>query len=210
MKSRTQDPGGANYSNGGVFFDVLLIEPDVDLYYPNPDGQPYNFLPCVWNSEQENPIYQLWKEEELTTRNRVLGTYSAKYNFTSWLNLEAKYAFEYSTDDYSTYYPYDGYTRAGNTPVYSLGSLYLSNSNLLSQNAQTTLNFNKKFGDFNTRAKLSYLFEKQEYTSNSATGYDFSLAGIPSMDAIAGNKTSTSYIGESTCKELFCNLIHGL
>jgi TonB-linked SusC/RagA family outer membrane protein len=206
VKSHTQDPGGANYSNGGVFFDVLLIEPDVDLYYPNPDGQPYNFLPCVWNSEQENPIYQLWKGEELTTRNRVLGTYSAKYNFTSWLNLEAKYAFEYSTNDYSTYYPYDGYTRAGNTPVYSLGSLYISNSNLLSQNAQTTLNFNKKFGNFNTRAKLSYLFEKQEYNSNSATGYDFSLAGIPSMDAIAGNKTSTSYKDKVLAKNYFAIL----
>lgn len=206
VKSRTQDPGGANYSNGGVFFDVLLIEPDVDLYYPNPDGQPYNFLPCVWNLEQENPIYQLWKTDDLTTRNRVLGTYSGKYNFTSWLNLEAKYAFEYSTYDYAGYYPYDGYTRSGNAPVYSLGSLQLSNSNLLSQNAQVTLNFNQKFGNFNTRAKLSYLFEKQQYTSATSTGYDFSLAGIPSMDAIAGNKSVTSYMEEILAKNYFAIL----
>ena len=206
VKSRTQDPGGANYSNGGVFFDVLLIEPDVDLYFENPDGQPYNFLPCVWNLEQENPIYQLWKEEDLTVRHRVLGTYSARYNITSFLNLEAKYAFEYSTNNSSTYYPYDGYSRSGSIPVYSLGSLYLYDSSLLSQNAQATLNFNKKFGDFNTRAKLSYLFEKQQFTSNSSTGYDFSLAGIPSMDAIAGNKTATSYKDEVLAKTYFAIL----
>lgn len=206
IKSRTEDPGGANYYNGGVFFDVLLIEPDVDLYYHNPDGQPYNFLPCVWNAEQENPIYQLWKEEDLNVRNRILGTYSAKYNFTDWLNLEAKYAFEYSTTDASTYYPYDGYTRSGSSPVYSLGSLYIGNSNMISQNAQATLNFNKKFGNFNSRARLSYLFEKQEYNSNSATGYDFSLAGIPSMDAIAGNKSTTSYKDKVLAKNYFAIL----
>jgi TonB-linked SusC/RagA family outer membrane protein len=206
VKSSTQDPGGANYYNGGVFFDVLLIEPDVDLYWPNPDGQPYNFLPCVWNAEQENPIYQLWKTQDLTLRNRILGTYSAKYNFTDWMNLEAKYAFEYSTNDYQSYYPYDGYTRSGNTPIYSLGSLYISNAVMLSQNMQATLNFNKKFGPFNTRAKLSYLFEKQEYNSNSATGNDFSLAGIPSMDAIAGNKSTTSYKDKVLAKNYFAIL----
>ena len=63
----------------------------------------------------------------------------------------------------------------------------------VSQNSQVTVNFNKKFGDFNTRAKLSYLFEISNWTSNSTTGNDFGLAGIPSLDAIAGNISFTSY-----------------
>jgi len=203
IKSRTQDPGGVNVYNGGMFFDVLLTEPDVNYYYPNPDGQPYNLLPSTWNLEQENPIYQLWKTEDNTVRNRILGTYSSKYNVTEYLNVEGKYAFEYSTGEYSTYDPYDTYVRSGNVPVYSLGSLYIANTVLFSRNAQVTANFNKKFGDFNTRAKVSYLFEKSTYNSNSTTGQDFSLGGIPSFDAIAGNISATSYKNAIIAKNYF-------
>jgi TonB-linked SusC/RagA family outer membrane protein len=203
IKSRTQDPGGANNYNGGMFFDVLLTEPDVDYYYPNPDGQPYNYLPSTWNLEQENPLYQLWKTQDNTVRDRILGTYTGKYNITDFLNLEGKYAFEYSTGEYSTYNPYDTYTRSGNVPVYSLGSIYISNTALFSRNAQITANFNKKFGLFNARAKVSYLFEKLTYNSDGTTGYDFGLNGIPSFDAIAGNISATSYKDAIIAKNYF-------
>jgi TonB-linked SusC/RagA family outer membrane protein len=193
VKSRTQDQGGDDKYNGGVFFNVLLFEPDVDFKYANPDLQPYNFIANVWQSEQENPIYNLWKKEDNTVRNRVLGTYSAKYNMTPFLNFEGKYAFEYSTGEYSTYNPYDTYTRSGTSPIYSKGSMYIGNTMLFSRNAQVTANFQKKLGEFNTRAKVSYLFEKLTYQSDGTTGQDFGLGGVPTMDAIAGNISSTSY-----------------
>jgi TonB-linked SusC/RagA family outer membrane protein len=203
VKSATQDPGGDNKSNGGVFFNVLLFEPDVNFKFSNPDGQPFNFIANVWQSEQENPIYNLWKQEDNTVRNRILGTYNAKYNLTSYLNFEAKYAFEYSTTDYTSYNPYDTYTRSGTNPVYSKGSLYISNSVLFSRNAQITANFQKKFGNFNTRAKISYLFEKLTYDSDATSGQDFGLAGVPTMDAIAGTISSTSYKDAVLAKNYF-------
>ena len=45
-------------------------------------------------------------------RGRFLGAYTLKYNITDFLNFEAKYAFEYSPTDYTTYNPYDTYTRS--------------------------------------------------------------------------------------------------
>lgn len=206
IKSSTQDPGGANYSNGGVFFNTLLLEPDIDLNGVNPDGQPYIFIPNIWQNEQENPIYNLWKVEDLTLRNRILGTYGAKYNLTNFLNFEAKYAFEYSLGDYTTYNPYDTYVRAGEGPVYSEGYYYRASTADFSRNFQITANFSKKFGDFNTRAKLSYLFEKESYKSHAASGSDFSLGGVPSFDAIAGNKSITSYQSEIIAKNYFAIL----
>jgi len=203
IKSSTQDPGGANYYNGGIFFNVLMSEPNVDFSYPNPDGQPYNFIANVWQNETENPIYNVWKIEDNNVRNRILGTYSAKYNMTNFLNLEGKYAFEYSLSESTTYNPYDTYSRSGTGPVYSLGYLYIGNSARFSRNAQATLNFNKRLGDFNTRAKISYLFEKNSYTSSSASGSDFGLAGIPSFDAISGNTSATSYKDEIIAKNYF-------
>lgn len=206
VKSTTQDPGGASYYNGGVFFNTLLLEPDIDLFTSNPDGQPYNFIPSNWQNEQENPIYSLWKIEDLTNRDRILGTYLAKYNLTSFLNFEAKYAFEYSMGDYTTYNPYDTYVRAGGGPVYSQGYYYRASTADFSRNFQITANFNKKFGDFNARAKLSYLFEKETYKSHSASGSDFSLGGVPSFDAIAGNKSITSYQDNIIAKNYFAIL----
>lgn len=206
VKSSTQDPGGANYYNGGVFFNTLLLEPDADFNAPNPDGQPYLFIPNIWQDEQESPIYNLWKVEDLTKRDRILGTYNARYNLTNSINVEGKYAFEYSLGDYTTYNPYDTWTRGGEGPVYSQGSYYRASSADFSQNFQATVNFNRKFGDFNTRAKLSYLFEKEAYKSHSATGNDFSLGGVPSFDAISGNKSITSYQDEIIAKNYFAIL----
>ena len=192
IKVTSQDPGGVSAYNGGMFFDVLLTEPDVDYFYPNADGQPYNFLPSTWNMEQENPLYQLWKTQDNNTRGRFMGVYTLKYNLTDFLNFEARYAFEKAETANTTYNPYDTYTRSGSTPIYSLGSLSMYDYDRSSQNAQFTANFNKKFGDFNTRAKLSYLFEKNEIASNQTNGSDFGLGGVPSFDAIAGNISSTS------------------
>jgi hypothetical protein len=206
IKVTSQAPGGVDEYNGGMFFDVLLTEPDVDYYYPNPDGQPYNLLPSTWNLEQENPIYQLWKEKDNLTRGRFMGVYDAKYNLTDFLNFEAKYAFEKVAESTTTYQPYDYYVRSGNVPVYSLGYLSMSDFTRYSQNAQFTANFNKKFGDFNTRAKLSYLFEKNTITNNTTSGSDFGLAGIPSFDAIAGNISATSYETNVLAKNYFAIL----
>lgn len=206
VKSSTQDPGGANYYNGGVFFNTLLLEPDADFNAPNPDGQPYLFIPNIWQNEQESPIYNLWKIQDMTKRDRFLGTYLLKYNITSFLNFEGKYAYEYSLGDYTTYNPYDTYTRGGEGPVYSQGSYYRASTTDFSRNFQATINFNKKFGPFNTRAKLSYLFEKESYKSYSATGYDFALGGVPSFDAITGNKSITSYQDAIIAKNYFAIL----
>ncbi len=206
VKSTTQDPGGANAYNGGIFFNVLLSAPDTNFDLVNPDGQPYLFIPNAWETTTENPIYNLWKIQDQTNRDRILGTYSAKCNITDFLNLEGKFAFEYSTGKYQTYNPHDTYTRAGSESVYSKGSLYIADTELFARNAQATLNFNKKFGDFNTRAKASYLFEKTTYNSNSANGNDFSLGGVPSFDAIAGNVSISSYQNAIIAKNYFAIL----
>jgi TonB-linked SusC/RagA family outer membrane protein len=206
IKSYTQDPGGDSKYNGGVFFNLLLSAPDTDFNQVNPDGQPYLFIPNAWEGTTENPIYGVWKNQDTNNRDRMLGTYTAKYNVSNFLNLEGKYAFEYTTVRTEQYSPYDTYQRSGSAPVYSKGSLYIYNSRLLSQNAQVTANFNKKIGDFNTRAKLSYLFEKIAFNSNAATGYDFSLKGVPSFDAISGDKSITSYKDEIIAKNYFAIL----
>lgn len=203
IKSFTQDPGGDSKYNGGVFFDLLLTAPDVDFNQENPDGQPYLIVPNNWDNTTDSPVYLLYKRKDNNTRNRVLGTYSAKWRLTSFLNIEGKYAFESTGVDNNQYSPYDTWVRSGADPVYSQGSLSLYQSRLFSQNAQVTTNFNKRIGDFNTRARISYLYESVDFESNQTTGYDFTMGGVPSLDAVGGNINSTSYKRSVIAKNYF-------
>ncbi len=205
VKSTTQDPGGISYTSGGVFFDLLLTQPDVNLYRENSDGQPYDFMPDPWASTTENPLYSLYKIDDETVRNRFLGAYTLKWNIVHGLDLEGKYTNEYQAQNTTTYSPYDTYTLSGGEPTYSEGYLYIYNNKLKNENLQGTLSYSDRLGDFNVRNKLSYLYEYRTYESSSVTGYDFGVSGVPSLDAIVtnDNESMTSYQEETVAKNFF-------
>ncbi|MDZ4204035.1 MAG: SusC/RagA family TonB-linked outer membrane protein [Bacteroidales bacterium] len=204
VRSYTQNAGGDSKYNGGVFFNLLLMAPDVNLHLENPDGQAHLFIPDPWEATTENPLYNLFKRENNDERNRLLGTYNLKWNITDFINVEGKYAYENTRHDIDRYDPYDTYQRSGATSTYSEGYLYKYNHKIFSQTAQATVNFDKKFGEFNTRAKFSYLLEDYKYNSYSATGTKFSVAGLPTFDAIAAaNKTATNYQSKIISENLF-------
>ncbi len=193
VKSHQNYPGGDDKYNGGVFFNILLLEPDVNLELANPDGQPYQFIPNPWQSEQENPLYNLWKIKDDLERDRFLGAYALNWDITGDLKFRAEYSFEYNSNLNTTFTPYDTYSRSGGASVYSEGSYYKYNSKLFSERAQANLMYSKNVGDFLLRMKLSSLYENEEYQSFSGTGYDFGVQKVPSFDAIKGNKSLTSY-----------------
>ncbi|MDX9846702.1 MAG: SusC/RagA family TonB-linked outer membrane protein [Tenuifilaceae bacterium] len=193
VRSHTQNPGGDSKYNGGVFFNLLLMSPDVNLQNENPDGQPYLFIPDPWEATTENPLYSLYKKENYNERNRLLGTYNLKWDIFDFLSVEGKYAYENSRTDITELDPYDTWERQGAGPGYSEGRLYKYNNKIFSQTAQATLNLNKQFGDFNTRAKFSYLLEDYRYDWFSATGNNFSVKDLPTFGAIASaDKTASN------------------
>ncbi len=205
VKTTTQDPGGVSYSNGGVFFDLLLTQPDVNLFMDNSDGQPYDYLPDPWSSTTSNPLYALWKIEDETIRTRFLGSYIGKWHITDKLDLEGKYTMENQNVRTETYSPMDTYTTSGSEATYSDGYLYEYSSTLKNENAQTTLSYANKLGNFNIRNKASFLYEYESYEYFSVTGYDFGVANVPSLDAIIGNdnESMTSYQEEIVSKNFF-------
>ncbi len=204
-KGVTNRPGGDSKYNGGNFFNLLVTSPDADLFAENPDGQPYLFLFDPWQATTENPLYNLWKKQDDNERNRLLGSYNLRYEVASFLNFEAKYSMELSTSSTTSLDPYDTFRRAGEAgAVYSEGEYYKFNSKLLAQTAQMTANLNRQIGDFNTRARLSYLYENRGYESFSATGYKFSVQGIPSFAATSPDeRTASSSQNEIIAENLF-------
>lgn len=195
VRSNQNYPGGDSKYNGGVFFNLLLTAPDIDLYKANPDGQPYLFIPDPWQATTENPLYNLWKKEDNLQRDRFLGAYALNYDITNDLRFRAEYSFENTTNVNTYFEPYDTYTRGSGQYgfLYSEGMYYKYNSKLWSERAQFNLSYSKNIGEFLLRAKLSSLYENELFQSFSATGYDFGVQKVPSFDAIKGNISATSY-----------------
>lgn len=206
-RGATNRPGGDSKYNGGIFFSLLLSSPDANYFQENPDGQPYLFLFDPWETTTENPLYNLWKKQDENERGRLLGSYNLKWDIADFLNIEGKYSVENSSSNTSEYHPFDTYQRSGDRATYSEGYYYKFNSKLFAQTAQTTANLSRQIGDFNTRARLSYLYESQDYESFYAYGNRFSVEGIPSFNAIsADDKTAVSYQDRIVSENVFAIL----
>lgn len=211
IKSKTSFPGGgedANLYNGGVFFNLLLMQPDVNLNLKNPDGQPYQFIPDPFAATTENPLYNIWKLQNENKRDRLLSSYSLNYAPTSWVSFDAKYAFELQTRSYTEFEPYDTYERGGSVMgQYSKGRLYKLSSRRFDETAQATANFQQLWGDFTMKAKLSYLYERRFFESMEVSGRDFSynIERIADFDNISdvANITADNESEEEVTRNYF-------
>ncbi len=199
-------PGGDSKYNGGIFFNLLLTAPDVNLGNPNPDGQPYVFLPDPWETTTENPLYNLWKKENDSEWMRFMGSYALNWDLTNAVRFRGEYSFERANQMNTQYQPYDTYERGGAGFQYSEGMYYKYGTKLFAERAAANLFYSERIGDINIRAKGSFLYENEDYFSFSTTGYDFGVAGIPSFDAIKGNKTNTSYQSQIVSNNIFAIL----
>ena len=202
-KSFTQAPGGVN-NNGGIFFDVLFMLPDVDFYRDNEEnGQPYDLNASQWNTNEENPLYSLNQLKRSEDRTYMVGTYGAEWFASDWLTVDAKYSFDRRNTDYTSWTPKGTLQRSGTVLAEDLGSLYKFGSATFSETGQLTAHLNKQFGDLTTKAKFSYLFEDMNYMSTSVTGYDFSVADMPTLDAITGAKATYSSTQRIVAENVF-------
>ena len=186
------------------FMSIQLLPPDADLKAPNPDGSPYRVIASPWSSDDENPLYPANNALSESWRNRVLGSYEVKYNPTDWLRLNANYAFE-RQDNRGSYYEPKGYlTRATISTGGEDGYLSKTYAHELAYTVQFTVNFNKIFGDFTTKGKISYLYENDHWEGFNANGQDFPLAGVPDLNMLDGDQDNIgSYSGDIRAENVF-------
>ncbi len=195
INSFSDKPGSDN-----SFFDLLFINPDVDLTAKNDDGTPYRILPDPWSIE-ENPLYPLHYRQRQTTKNVFLTNVNGSFFVTDWLSVEAKYSLEKQNFYYNTYTPkgylYDGQSVIG-------GSIYMEEYSSNNQVFQTTANFNKIFGDFLFKSKLSYMYEDENYYDFAATGKNFIVPDIPQLTNTDPTMSSmSSYDGAIRAIDIF-------
>jgi len=203
IRTNNHTPGGTN----GIFFDLSVIEPEVNLENPNLDGQPYLLVPYQWNPTGSNPIYPLYSNPELKKQNKFLGSYNLNFRLSDYFNFETQYAVESIGSVTNDFVPNTAWTTGGTQQelyaIRDLGSYLMSNYTNLSQKAQFTLNYRQRFNDLTVTSKISYLLEDSKYQYFYARGTDQIYSGKTiSLDNYE-NIFSGSDEDNQTAKNLF-------
>lgn len=194
VNTTTEYPG----SGGGIFFNIALAEPDVNLKQFNPDGQPYYLRMNHWSGETVNPLYTLYKTQRNNKKFNWVGNFALNARINSWANVDLSHSIERNNFRYRNYNPKDTWTPTGGTAAtngmsYTNGNLQDYSEDGNSQNTQATLNMVKDFGDLTVRGKLSYLYENRRYENYQVLSSQFGVEGIPTYDNFATINDAGSY-----------------
>ncbi len=203
--NRTSSTAG---SSSGLFYNIARMEKDVNLYAPNPDGQPYYLRINNFNAEITNPLYPLYKQKNSSKSRRWLANYNANIKFTEWADLDVIQTMEIQNDRSASINPKDTWTRSGGTAAtmgmsYTQGGMSQSTSESKVSNTQLTLNLAHKFGNLSTRGKLSYLYENRHYESNFISASQFIVSGIENFENFTTINDASSYIENERAQNYF-------
>src|SRR5438874_3405764 len=170
---------------GAPFFAVTFIEPNINLFAPNPDGTPYAAqIPHVLPNAT-NPLYTLANERISTDRSRFTGYGKATYRIRDWLSLEGNYNYDQETSVYTDQVP-KNFLNSHGTPT--SGSLARVDSGGRTFNTGATLTSVRTFhfGSWNVRntTKAAYVYEDQTLTVFADTAAAFKVLNTPEFVAV--------------------------
>ncbi len=198
--------GGDEAYGGGqgtAFFNMLFMEPDVNLDMDSPNNDilsKYYYLPNPWSQEIENPKHALYYEKRELNRRGVVQNITGTYKMFDWGNFEASYSFDRRDNDFTRIRP-KGYMEQAK--AFIKGQIFKSDYTGLSQTFQGTFNVNKQFGIVLAKGKLSYLYENRLEKGFSVTGNDLVASNVTSLDAVTGTKSISSYQYQEIARNYF-------
>src|SRR2546425_6452941 len=176
---------------GAPFFAVTFIEPNINLFAPNPDGTPYAAqIPHVLPNAT-NPLYTLANRQIKTDRSRFTGYAKATYRIRDWLSLEGNYNYDQETSNFTNQVPKNFLNSHGQP---TSGSLVKIDSAGRTFNTGATLTSVRAFhlGSWNVRntTKAAYSYEDQTVTVFADTAAAFKVLNTPEFVAV--DRTSLS------------------
>jgi len=181
--SINQNDYDPNDSQG--WFALLQAPPDINLSRPNgpTDAVEYNpVLPSWAANARGNPLYGLKNASLAIRRERLLGSANVRYKPVNWLRVEGSYGTDRSNTGDESYNP-KGYLNSSGLPTD--GSLGVNRGINVAENLQANIIASKIFfDDLKSTTRATYLLEKQTQNSVSASGSQFTVLGVPDLDAI--------------------------
>lgn len=174
------------------FFALLQAPPDIDLTRPSTTDTTlyYPYLdPNKSPSGRGNPLYQLANEEIGLRRERLLGSFSARYRPTTWLRLEGSYGTD-RLNRRDTDYRFRGYLSDAGVP--QKGFYGIASAQNVAENMQLNATATKLFmGSVLSTTRLAYLVETVDSTNAATSGRRLVVSGVTDLQALASDNIST-------------------
>jgi TonB-linked SusC/RagA family outer membrane protein len=170
----------------GTFFNLLQAPPDVDLENPNPtvsDVPFYPGLPTAKNpSARSNPLYALANQDFFQRRERIIGSFSARYRPWEWLRLDASYGTD-RLNRLDRTYQFRGYLGEAGQPT--PGFLERETRNNVADNAQVSGTATRLwFGNLLSTTRAAYLLETARGSFVGAAGSRLNVTAVPDLSAV--------------------------
>ncbi len=171
-----------NPNGSTAWFSLLQAPQDIDLEFPFPD-QP-RFFPDLRThtpSARENPLAQLEKAGFDLRRERIIGSFSARYRPVDWLRLEASHGIDRSNLRQQNYTARGALT-AGGTP--GPGALTRHSQAISSDNSAVSATFlARPFANVRSTTRVSALYEQFRLNYFFGRTAELNVTDLPTLDA---------------------------
>ncbi|HEY3403122.1 MAG TPA: SusC/RagA family TonB-linked outer membrane protein [Ohtaekwangia sp.] len=149
-----------------------------------------------------NPYWSINEIENESTKNRLMGFLQLNYDFTSWMSLQIRGGTDFTDFRYTNFSP-------KGTPTVELGALTEVSTNLVENNYEGMLKFNRKFTEdlaFNgfVGGNIMY-FKRESFTQN---GTDMILNDIHPITNFKNQRNSYGF-GEKQINSVFGSVQFG-
>jgi TonB-linked SusC/RagA family outer membrane protein len=164
-------PRGVDFNQYKTNYEVY--DPVRNLYAQN---WPY----AVSDIATQNPYWIVNRNTNQDRLSRLLGTISAKYVITDWLNIQGRVKVDRSNDLFEA----ENFATSTTTLVGAKGG-YTYNPNGVTQTyADFIANFNRKFKDFSITANLGASLQNTQNTGSNTSGNLLNFANVFSITNI--------------------------
>lgn len=195
--SYNDQPPGVSSGSGSAFFSLLQSPPDVDLTYPNATtacdrsnptkaacGTKYSpVLPlaAAGGTARGNPLLDLFQRSYNDRRERIIGSFSARYRPFGWLTFDGSYGTDRLNQRVNNFL--DRGLVGSNTVVenQTSGSILLSQNNNQSSNSQASALASFGLGELHSATRLTYQYEEERNNSFSTSAGSLKVASVPDL-----------------------------
>lgn len=180
--------------SGGMFWDMTMIDPVIDLTKKDPETGQYIMQPDS-TVNVENPLWRQATRDNRWWRARTQVSTMLDFRPVHWFRVDGNVSYDRSDITDQIFVPKGvEIPTTGDDDAFTDGRLELQETYTDVVNAGLSASFIQRYGDLDARLTLRGLTEREHRTRFSADGRDFWVVGLQSMNIGQDQRVSNNYI----------------
>jgi TonB-linked SusC/RagA family outer membrane protein len=186
---------------GRPFFDIMLFEAMIDLAAKDPSDSTHVVVRPQNTQPQANPLYVLSLTDNRSKRVRTLASMETRWSPINALSIYGNLSYDQS-DRTTTNYTPRGLKSIEGVP--GIGSMSKTQGTTNAANFGLGATYLQAFGSLTTRTTGRILLEREVNNAFTASGSEFTVVDLRSLDALSSQNISNSDI-EARSNSYFIN-----